>query len=240
MGETLKKEVFVALRKIFKNLIWALFLATTASASSGEDILLIGDSQSFGSFGSEFVKQGRARGWKVSAYARPGASALWYWRGNSEPNNWGSWDDLQDLSETRSSQAISTPLLRELIQKHSPAWVVVQLGGNMSSSPHELVREQTEGLAQVIAEASRRCLWLGPPPGDRRPPAQEFEAFYQVLKKSAESKGCLFVDTRKMIEPAPRGGDGIHLDSMGVEGEGVRAARQWAQKVIRKIAVLRL
>jgi hypothetical protein len=212
-----------------RRLLLVLLISTPATVWSAQsEVLVIGDSQSYGSFGSRLLGQLRNDN-KVSTsyYSRPGSGAKWWLDGDKAPEDWGSWNAPQDESEVRVPQALATPKIEDLIAKHQPELVVVQLGGNMVNLSNSMIRAEVKQLVAKIRTKGSNCLWVGPPPGDARPEPR-YSEFYNVLKESVEKGGCRFVDSRPLIVPVPHGGDGRHLDTM--EG-GLQASEKWTQQI---------
>jgi hypothetical protein len=217
-----------------RQLLLALLMSATPAAAwaAQSEVLVIGDSQSYGSFGSRLLSQLRKdKKISTSYYSRPGSGALWWMNGDKAPEDWGSWNAPQGEPELRVPQALATPKIENLISKHQPELVVVQLGGNMVHLSDFTIRAQVKRLASKIRTKGSRCLWVGPPPGDARPEPR-FSEFYKVLKESAETGVCRFVDSRALINPVPHGGDGRHLDTM--KG-GLKASKQWTAQVSETI-----
>ncbi|MEO5668821.1 MAG: hypothetical protein ABIR96_12235 [Bdellovibrionota bacterium] len=211
-----------------------LFLALNSgfAHAAPSEVLVIGDSQSYGSFGSRLLKALRdEHKTTTSYYARPGSGAQWWLDGSQAPAPWGSWNAPQGEDELRVPQGLPTPLIGDLIATHQPHLVVVQLGGNMVPLSDETIRKSAAEVITTIKLAGSGCLWIGPPPGDARPEPR-YSDFYKVLKESAESNGCTFVDSRPLIKPVPHGGDGRHLDTM--QG-GIAASKQWTKAVSENI-----
>ena len=200
----------------------------SALALTPVSVLTIGDSQSSGSFGSE-LRHSLAKTPDIhpSSYARPGSGAEWWLEGTQAQENWGSWDAPYGQPEARTKESKATPLLKELIAKTHPGLVIVQLGGNMVGQNDAAIRDSVKHVVSLIHKAGSACLWIGPPPGDKRP-ADKFPGFYKSLRRSVEAAGCHFVDTRDIVKPPLHGGDGIHLDSMK---DGTAAAKNWAHRV---------
>lgn len=220
--------------RILLSLILSLAIYSVHAKES--QVLAIGDSQSFGSFGPRLQNELNAEGHSTSFYARPGAIADWYLKGTQPPKDYGYWDaPFGGWPVRKSKNAKPTPLLKDLIRQHKPKLVIVQLGGNMHYLKDEEVRRTSQELLSVIGEANASCLWIGPPPGEKRPQPR-FDEFYVVLQSVVEASGCRFVDSRQAFVGIPKGGDGIHLDTMK---DGLKLSKNWttfvkheAQKIL--------
>lgn len=213
---------------MMKNFAFLSLLVSCASLATQSEVLVIGDSQSYGSFGERLLKTLRVDNkTTTSYYSRPGSGAQWWLDGSKAPQDWGSWNAPQGEESLRVTQGLKTPLVSDLITKHQPELVVVQLGGNMTELSDEQIRKNVAEVIGKIKQGGSSCLWIGPPGGDKRVEPR-FSQFYQVLKESVEANSCLFVDSRPLVVPKPHGGDGRHLDTM--EG-GILASENWTKSV---------
>jgi hypothetical protein len=213
--------------------MFSLILIPALSRAAPSEVLLIGDSQSYGSFGTTILQDLRSeKKIRTSLYSRPGSTASWWISGQRAPEPWGSLDAPQDEPEWRTPEARDTPKIGDLIQKHDPRVVAVVLGGNMVKESDEKIKESVAAVAAKILDNGRDCLWVGPPPGDKRPQPR-FDELYVLLKTEATKNGCRFIDSREIVKPAPTGGDGIHLDTMK---DGLKAAKKWSESIAQEIA----
>jgi hypothetical protein len=205
------------------------------SNPSQSTLLIIGDSQSYGLLGRELLKQLHNENISTSYYSRPGSGASWWMSGEKAPESWGSWDAPHNEKEIRVPEALATPLIRDLLLKHQPHLVVIQLGGNMAWQKAHINKTNIQTLIRQIHASNSECFWIGPPPGERRPQPQ-FDNFYKILEEIALQESCFYMDSRQVIRPAPKGGDGIHLDSMGKKGR--EAIQKWSQAISQEILFL--
>jgi hypothetical protein len=217
------------LNSCFINTI-ALLLSLNCYAQKS-DVLVIGDSQSFGSFGRALHENLNTKHKKrVSYYSRPGSTAIWWLDPSLDSGRWGAWDAPHSSPQLRLKNSTGTPSINSLLSKHMPHLTIVQLGGNMVGLEASEIETQVMALIEKIKSIGSACLWVGPPPGHKRP-RDKFPAFYEVLQKAVEKNGCHFIDSRTVVKSELKGGDGIHLDSMV---GGPEESRKWASYVARQ------
>ena len=205
-----------------------LLFATGALASGNlpqlapRTILFVGDSHSVGSFGiAEDALLRRMGKFNVATYAVCGSSPD-SWLSGFKTNCGYFFRDAQG-HEQRGWEA-ETPRMTELLKTHQPAYTVVELGANMYGHTPEWIGQTSHEMAMAIVNSGSKCIWVGPPQAR----IQSEEKLGQVFAGLRKSVGqyCLLFDSRKFTRYPDSGGDGIHFDTLGENGQ--RAAEKWA------------
>lgn len=193
-----------------------LTLGFVASARAApRRILLVGDSQSVGTFGRTFAKDLRRRGRsEVLVVARCGAAPLHY----LEPGhvNCGFYERMRDgttLGPASGNRPVD--LLETWLDRETPDTVIMQLGGNLLHASEAVWESQVSRTLEVLAaHGAPTCYWVGPPPGWARPQAR-FEEFYRFLAARLAGR-CALYDSRVGLVYPEDTGDGVHLDRISL------------------------
>jgi hypothetical protein len=199
-------------------------------------ILMIGDSLSVGKFG-EAIQIHLAKNHRVAAYASCGSSPE-HWLA-SEPDfitkcgyrqRTTDSDVFTDWVNGRAPRPTRTPKLADLVRKHKPTVLVVQLGTNWMD--RNLSDEQmTEYLSRFVEEARRgtveKIVWIAPPDSARLRKVQG--RVHQLLRRVATRKNFDIIDSRNVTHyvMGKTGGDGIHYNSESSEA--------WARAIQRDL-----
>jgi hypothetical protein len=200
-------------------------------------ILMIGDSLSVGKFG-EVVQMHLALKHRVAAYASCGSSPE-HWLA-AEPDfvtkcgyreRTSTSDIFSDFVNGRAPQPRRTPKLADLVRKHKPTILVVQLGTNWMD--RNLSDEQMgDYLARFVEEARRggsveKIVWIAPPDSARLRRTQG--RVHQIIRRAASRKGFDVIDSRNATHyvMGKTGGDGIHYNSESSEA--------WARSIQRDL-----
>lgn len=195
--------------------------------NSNKKVLIIGDSQTYGNYGTKLDELVRNTGAKTLTYASWGSS----------PNSWFSgwetinlWSKGLDGKETRTHNT-STPNIEDIIKKEKPDIVIVTMGGNMiTNATQENVTKSVDKIASAIKSSGAKLYWAGPPkydPNKRTP--EQLETFYGFLAKSVSTHGKL-IDSRKFINEY-HGNDGLHYSGK----KGDIETNNWAKGVFNEI-----
>src|SRR3954464_1678142 len=214
-----------------------------SSKSSGPDapppsILMIGDSLSVGRFG-EMVQMHLALKHRVAAYASCGSSPE-HWLA-SEPafvtkcgyrQRTSDSDIFTDWVNGRAPRPTRTPKLADLVRKHKPTILVIQLGTNWMD--RNLSDEQmSEYLSRLVDEARQgpveKIVWIAPPDSARLRKTQG--RVHQVIRRAAARKKFDVIDSRNVTHyvTGKTGGDGIHYNSESSEA--------WARAIQRDLDI---
>lgn len=174
-------------------------------------ILLIGDSQSVGTFGrrlpSVLMKRVRAQ---VAVVARCGATTAHYLEEGYR--NCGYYERTRNgrtLGPASGHRPVE--LLDVLLDWEQPRIVIFQLGGNSLRQSRTQWERQAQGVLEVVSgREALQCYWVGPPPGWARP-QDRFHAYYDFMTRTLEGK-CHLFDSRQGVVYPEGTGDGVHLD----------------------------
>jgi len=199
-------------------------------------ILMIGDSLSVGKFG-EVIQMHLALKHRVAAYASCGSSPE-HWLA-SEPDfitkcgyrqRTSDSDYFTDWVNGRAPRPTRTPKLADLVRKHKPTILVVQLGTNWMD--RNLSDEQmNDYLSRLVEEARRgtveKIVWIAPPDSARLRKTQG--RIHQILRRAATRKNFDIIDSRNVTHyvMGKTGGDGIHYNSESSEA--------WARAIQRDL-----
>jgi hypothetical protein len=199
-------------------------------------VLMIGDSLSVGKFG-ETVQAHLALKRRVAAYASCGSSPEHWLAG--EPvfmtkcgyrQRTSDSDIYIDFVNGRPPRPTRTPKLADLVRKHKPTILVVQLGTNWMD------RNLTDGqmsdyLSRFVDEARRgpvqKVVWIAPPDSSSLRKVQG--KVHQLIRRVASRKGVEVIDSRKVTHyvVGKTGGDGVHYNSESSEA--------WARAIQREL-----
>lgn len=201
----------------------ALLLFFSVSALAGE-YLIIGDSLTCGSFGKQLLKNIADRGDTVKLYCTV-SSAPVHWLQGRNPQGFTckTMTGTKPVLENCGTSG-ETPKLADILASDNSATVIVALGTNtLSSGRTDATYRQ---MAQTVASAQRRCLWVAPPrmnesesKGYPKGRVADLDAklatFYPSLAQSI-STFCRLIDSRSATAPGTPGihtTDGIHRTS---------------------------
>lgn len=199
-------------------------------------VLMIGDSLSVGKFG-EVVQAHLALKRRVAAYASCGSSPEHWLAGEPDfftkcgyrERTSGS-DIYSDFVNGHAPRATRTPKLADLVRKHKPSILVVQLGTNWMD--RNLSDDQmNEYLSRLVDEARRgtveKIVWIAPPDSSRLRKTQG--RIHQIIRRAATRKGFDVIDSRNVTHyvMGKTGGDGIHYNSESSEA--------WARAIQREL-----
>jgi lysophospholipase L1-like esterase len=199
-------------------------------------ILMIGDSLSVGKFG-EVIQMHLALKHRVAAYASCGSSPEHWLAGEPDfvtkcgyRQRTSDSDVFTDWVNGHAPRPTRTPKLADLVRKHKPTVLVVQLGTNWMD--RNLSDEQmTEYLSRFVEEARRgtveKIVWIAPPDSARLRKVQG--RVHQLLRRVASRKNFDIIDSRSVTHyvMGKTGGDGIHYNS--------EASEAWARAIQRDL-----
>lgn len=199
-------------------------------------ILMIGDSLSVGKFG-EVVQMHLALKHRVAAYASCGSSPEHWLAGEPDfvtkcgyRQRTSDSDIFTDWVNGHAPRATRTPKLADLVRKHKPTILVVQLGTNWMD--RNLSDEQmAEYLSRLVDEARRgtveKIVWIAPPDSSRLRKTQG--RVHQIIRRAAARKKFDVIDSRNVTHyvMGKTGGDGIHYNSESSEA--------WARSIQRDL-----
>src|SRR2546423_6470908 len=212
---------------------------TKKPAKAGPDapppsILMIGDSLSVGKFG-EVIQMHLALKHRVAAYASCGSSPEHWLAGEPDfvtkcgyRQRTSDSDIFTDWVNGRAPRPTRTPKLADLVRKHKPTILVVQLGTNWMD--RNLSDEQiNEYLNRFVEEARRgtveKIVWIAPPDSARLRKVQG--RVHQLLRRAATRKNFDIIDSRNVTHyvMGKTGGGRDHYNNWSA-GAGGRALQR--------------
>ncbi len=199
-----------------------VMLTTLVSAS----VLVFGDSHLVGPFGQALDRGLREKQAVVATYGSCGSIGKWWITGKS--TNCGYFERSPANVERRSATH-ATPKLDDLLRRHKPDVVIVNLSTNYVNVPSdEAVRSDLRVLVEKIRATGARCFWLGPPKMRR------FEAEsprLERLLREVVTPVCDIFDSRAVTSYPAQGGDGVHFGFPA----GIPIARAWASAFLASL-----
>lgn len=195
--------------------------------NSNTKVLIIGDSQTYGNYGTKLDELVRKTGAKTITHASWGSGPSCWFNGWETVNLWSKG---LDGKETRTHN-VATPNIEEILKKEKPDVVIVTMGGNMiANATQESVTTSVDKIGSAITSSGAKLYWAGPPkydPAKRTP--EQLETFYGFLAKAVSTHGT-FIDSRKFIDEY-HGRDGLHYSGK----EGNKQTNKWAEGVFNEI-----
>lgn len=185
-------------------------------------VLMIGDSLSVGKFG-EVVQAHLALKRRVAAYASCGSSPEHWLAGEPDfmtkcgyRERTATSDIYSDFVNGRAPRPTRTPKLADLVRKHKPTILVVQLGTNWMD--RNLTDEQMNDYLSRFADEARRgpvekIVWIAPPDSSSLRRSQG--RIHQLIRRAASRRGFEVIDSRRVTHyvVGKTGGDGVHYNS---------------------------
>ena len=214
--------------------ILALF---TPAALAGPKVLFLGDSLSFGAFGSTLDKQLRQSGCDVYTMVTGGATPS-YWLSDfaTVSGDAGHWIKAQGY-ERRLRKTRAVPKLEPILKKFHPDAAIIQTGTNLyaalrdkKKSPAERIKSVeylVDKMCRVLHDAQCRIFWITPPDSHiGKYPRELQNQMREIMQRVAGRHGRVFDSyaVTQYTEAYPAE-DGIHY--------GPQQATDWARRVAR-------
>lgn len=222
---------------LLRLIITCIGILSSVTAQAGLKVLYLGDSLSFGAFGTTLDKQLRQSGCEVYTMVTGGATP-YYWLSDfaAVSGEAGHWVK-QNGYERRLRRTRTVPKIEPLIKKFHPDAAVIQTGTNLyaalrdkKKSPAERVRTVeylVDRMCRVLGDANCRIYWITPPDShiEKYPRALQ-EQMREIMKRVGSRHGRVFDSyaVTKYTDPFPQE-DGIHY--------GPEQATEWARRVAR-------
>ncbi len=193
-------------------------------ATSGSKVLLIGASHTTQNYGKVLHESFVSDGNLVRRHA-VGGSRGWHWLngysydGTVEVQHLGNekiW--YEDGRDVVTKPRTNVPLLRSILTDFDPNIVVISLGTNMLDDNPQIVKANTQNLAQQVTSKGKRCFWVGPGVVDpTKVPtlASGLAPVAQAIQEGAQAAGCQFIDARSYTSVAETQSDGYHYTTAG-------------------------
>ena len=206
-----------------------VLLCLSLSIAHAKSVLVIGDSHAVGPFGWEFDRLVRQQGGisRVATYASCGSIAQWWVTGHKTPC--GYWERSEAGVEV-SQPTASTPIFSELLKKHQPDIVVVELSGNYQQRSDQFSKDDMRAMVEQIRESGAQCFWITTPHTRLYP---ERISRLVSLVHEAVSDYCEVFESHLVTQYPERGGDGIHYWFAA----GIPIAKAWAKAAVEKIFI---
>ncbi|MFP5491765.1 MAG: hypothetical protein ACLGG0_09695 [Bacteriovoracia bacterium] len=204
-----------------------VLLCLSLSIAHAKSVLVIGDSHAVGPFGWEFDRLVRQQGGisRVATYASCGSIAQWWVTGHKTPC--GYWERSEAGVEV-SQPTASTPIFGELLKKHQPDIVVVELSGNYQQRSDQFSKDDMRAMVEQIRESGAQCFWITTPHTRLYP---ERISRLVSLVHEAVSDYCEVFESHLVTQYPAAGGDGIHYWFPA----GIPIAKAWADAAVEKI-----
>lgn len=185
-----------------------------------QSLLFIGDSHSVGPFGEALNKSLRSLPLSVSSYAYCGSIANdWY---KEKGITQCGYLEIDSDGKKSAGQSGSVPKFQNLLLKHRPQIVVVELSTNYFGYENEtFIINDMRRMGRDIINSGAKCFWIGMPTTRKLAP---HHARLSRLTKAAISDLCTYFDSFPVTSYPATGGDGIHFYFPG----GREIANDWA------------
>lgn len=217
-------------------LITALgFLSSTALANGAKNILIVGDSHSYGPYGTVLDDHFRKQGHKVASYASCGSSPSTWVRSSSnfQQTNCGFWSKSPSGKEIRV-KSHKLPSFQEAITQSQPNLTIISLGTNALSSSQNIKNEvsHAERMMETLQKANSQCVWIGPPDLDKKPFSANLEQGVRAFKAAAEKYKCKYIDSTRYTSYPKGKSDGIHYSP--------KDSKAWGEAVAKELASVQI
>lgn len=211
--------------------------SSTVAQTTAQNVLIIGDSQTMGTYGETLYSLFKADDYTTNKYAVCGSTPTYFTQGLSIISSSCNAEYLYDDGSVETVDTGDTPLLIALLEKHTPDTVFVTFASNMYGSSEQTIQTAVQTFAEEITGQGIACIWAGPPQGPRYDDLEEYHEFTNIIKESAENSGCRFIDSEDYTAFAfceentfgCASGTDPHFSNYGAAGKAV--AEAWAQGV---------
>ena len=174
-------------------------------------ILYIGDSHSFGKFGSVVERELSTISDNVIMESSCGSTAnTWLGKSGFEKTVCGFWK--KDGSEEIRSVKHEMPKFSDELSKYAPDVVIVQLGTNMAAGakPQNSAASILEIMKQ-IKTANAKCIWIGPPDANSKVVTRaKLKVVNNMLIDLTRKNNCHYIDSLKLTQFPSSSSEGIH------------------------------
>ncbi len=174
-------------------------------------ILFIGDSHSYGRFGTVLEKSLSSISDHVIMESSCGSSpSTWLGKTGYEKTVCGFWK--KDGTQESRSKEHSTPKLSDELANYRPEVTIVELGTNIAAGSNPLkAAASIEEVMNIIGSASTRCIWIGPPDAHSSIVTKEkLQITNQMLSELASKNNCFYIDSLALTTFPINEKEGIH------------------------------
>lgn len=219
------------LRKHFVLVAAMSLLSSFSFADTSKNILIIGDSHSYGPYGTVLDDHYRKQGHRVSSYASCGSSPSTWVRSskNFQQTNCGYWSKSPNGKETRV-KSHKLPSFQEALAQSQPDLTIVSLGTNALSSTQNITNEvrHAESMLENIQKSNSQCVWIGPPDLDKKPFSSNLPEGVRAFKAAAQKYNCKYIDSTRHTQYPKGKSDGIHY--------GAKDSKAWGDAIVKELA----
>ncbi len=210
------------MKKLSFIFILSLFFTLSIFA---RDILFIGDSHSAGPMGRELVKMMREQFFTTnntfSLYGSCGSIARSWFINWETPCGFYSAPHGEKPVLTNKSK---TPNFLDLLQKHKPDTVIVELATNYVRYDENVAIRDMKKITKAIKDNGSECLWVSAP--HMRKFEKDLDRLFNLVQKAIGSE-CKILRSDLFTKYPEVGSDGIHYsDKVGKD-----QAILWAQEI---------
>lgn len=198
-----------------------LLLFLIGLSAKAENILLIGDSHSCGSFGKNVVGRLSEQGNFVTLYCAVSSAPIHWVEGKNPSGQICQTMNSNHQTLQPCEPKGKMPALKDLLKVHKNSKVISALGTNSLMSSKADSSYQT--MANQIKASGQSCVWVGPPhvsPQQSKGFPQgrvallesHLDSFYESLKVSVKND-CALLDSRNVTaagKTASQTVDGVH------------------------------
>ncbi len=189
------------------------------TTSSSLKVLVIGDSHTVGSYGSNLHQLLKSTGAKVRSYAVVSTTAKQW-----ADNNYKGYSSMKFIDEKGvSSFSVEKKGLAPLKTEFQPNIIIITLGTNMIDGSRHLSEAKT--LAEMAAYGAT-CYWVGPPKTTATDLKDQLVPFINKLEKMVEPF-CTFINSVPLSDADKLSKDGIHYTPAG--------GKEWATNAFNKL-----
>ncbi len=210
-----------------KIIIASALIITNLAFSNAETVLYIGDSHSYGKFGTVIDTELRLKYESVAIYSSCGSSARnWLNESGLEKTVCGFW--MKDNETEKRVANYKTPSLSELLLKYNPDVTIVQLGTNMAASKNpENHKASVEKIMELIKNSGSKCVWIGPPDANSAVvPDERLKIVSDYLISISAKWDCSYIDSLKLTSFPVESKEGIHYPPKHAEAWGIKVVEE--------------
>lgn len=203
-------------------------------ARAHERVLFLGDSHSYGVYGTVIDGYFRKTASKVVSIASCGSSpSTWTSvKANFKTTNCGYWRKERSEGEVRvKSQKLES--FSTHLDQVKPDLVVLSLGTNILASRSNVESElkSIDLMMEQVKKTGADCIWIGPPDLAKSPFKDNLKYGIEKIKSQVEKYSCRYIDSSKITSYPSGKSDGIHY--------GPADSRKWGESVTQQISGMR-
>lgn len=205
-----------------------LLTASLQAEIKNPTILYVGDSHSFGKFGTVIEKKLSTLTDHIIMEASCGSTpSTWVGKSGYEKTVCGFW--RKEGKEEIRSKEHKTPRFADELAKYRPEVSIVQLGTNIAAgSRPKNFTASIEAMMMAIAEEKGQCIWIGPPDANSKIVSKaKLKETNELLKVLSKKHNCHYIDSLALTKFPLKDKEGIHYSPS--------LSAQWGEKVSSQI-----